>query len=161
MFFRMDASMLIKTKSSTAKCNDEMYMSYLLSEPQYTSCVRLSTIMQTISHDSINRFLERERYEPQDLFDEEKLRAGMLRALEKRPVALGDIDNAVLRILHRARTSGEREITTAQIGEWVMEELHQLDQVAYVRFASVYRSFQDIREFRDEVSRLEENQTRE
>jgi Transposase DDE domain len=72
MFFRTDASMLIKTKPSTAKCNDEMYMSYLLSEPQYTSCIRLSTIMQTISHDSINRFLERERFEPKDLFDEEK-----------------------------------------------------------------------------------------
>lgn len=72
MFFRMDASMLIKTKPSTAKCNDEIYMSYLLSEPQYTSCRRLSAIMQNISHDSINRFLERERFEPKDLFEEEK-----------------------------------------------------------------------------------------
>lgn len=72
MVFRMDASMLIKTKSSTAKCDHEIYMSYLLSESQYTSCVRLSTIMKTISHDSINRFLERERFEPKDLFDEEK-----------------------------------------------------------------------------------------
>jgi Transposase DDE domain len=68
----MDARMLIKTKPSTAKCNDEIYMSYLLSEPQYTSCTRLSIIMQNISHDSINRFLERERFEPKDLFDEEK-----------------------------------------------------------------------------------------
>lgn len=64
--------MLVKIKPSTAKCNDEMYISYLLSDPQYTSCVRLSTIMKTISHDSINRFLERERFEPVDLFSEEK-----------------------------------------------------------------------------------------
>ena len=68
----MDASMLIKTKPSTAKCDEEIYMSYLLSDSQYTSCVRLSTIMGTISHDSINRFLERERFEPIDLFEEEK-----------------------------------------------------------------------------------------
>ena len=68
----MDASMLIKTKPSTAKCHDEIYRSYLLSEPQYTSYTRLSSIMQNISHDSINRFLERERFEPKDLFDEEK-----------------------------------------------------------------------------------------
>ncbi len=72
MFFRMDAIMLIKTKPSTAKCDEEMYISYLLSDPQYTSCVRLSSILETVSHDSINRFLERERFEPKDLFDEEK-----------------------------------------------------------------------------------------
>lgn len=93
-----------------------------------------------------------------DIFREEKLRAGMLRALEKRPVATSAIEDAIARILHRSRTIGEREISTAQIGEWVMEELKHLDQVAYVRFASVYRSFQDIREFRDEVSRLENTQ---
>ena len=51
----------------------------------------------------------------------------------------------------------EREVTSAQIGEWVMDELKHLDKVAYVRFASVYRSFQDINEFRDEVTRLEEH----
>ncbi len=64
--------MLLKTKPSTACCNDEIYVSYLLSEPIYTSCTRFSEIMGTISHDSVNRFLERERYEPKDLFDEEK-----------------------------------------------------------------------------------------
>lgn len=93
-----------------------------------------------------------------DVFHEEKLRAGILRALEKRPVPTGEIENAIARILHQACTNGEREISAEQIGEWVMEELRHLDQVAYVRFASVYRSFQDIREFRDEVSRLEKNQ---
>ncbi len=92
-------------------------------------------------------------------FNEEKLRAGIARALEKRPVSTQQIENAVNRIIHRARASGEREIPSLQIGEWVMEELHNLDQVAYVRFASVYRSFQDIQEFREEVSRLENNKT--
>ena len=64
--------MRVKTKSSTAHCNEELYISYLLSDPQYTSCTRLAQIMGTISHDSINRFLERERFDPKDLFDEER-----------------------------------------------------------------------------------------
>jgi len=88
-------------------------------------------------------------------FDEEKLRAGMLRALEKRPVSLEKIEAAISHILHNARTYNGSELPSAQIGEWVMEELRNLDQVAYVRFASVYRSFQDIKEFRDEIRRLE------
>jgi transcriptional repressor NrdR len=87
-------------------------------------------------------------------FSEDKLRAGMLRALEKRPVSIDQIETAMARIIRKAMTSGEREVPTSQVGEWVMEELHQLDQVAYVRFASVYRSFQDIDEFRKEISRL-------
>lgn len=87
-------------------------------------------------------------------FSEEKLRAGMLRALEKRPVSVEKIENAIVHIIRKAMTSGEREIPSSQIGEWVMEELYQLDQVAYVRFASVYRSFQDITEFQREISRL-------
>lgn len=87
-------------------------------------------------------------------FSEEKLRAGMLRALEKRPVSVEQVETAIARIFRKALTRGEREIASSQIGEWVMEELHQLDQVAYVRFASVYRCFQDIDEFRKEISRL-------
>lgn len=87
-------------------------------------------------------------------FSEEKLRAGILRALEKRPVSTEQIENAIARIIRLAMTSGEREISSSKIGEWVMEELQQLDQVAYVRFASVYRSFEDIDEFRKEISRL-------
>lgn len=69
---KKDLAVLHKTKPSTAKCNAEIYVSYLLSEHQYTSCTRLSSIMTSMSHDSINRFLERERFEPKDLFDEEK-----------------------------------------------------------------------------------------
>lgn len=88
-------------------------------------------------------------------FDDAKLRAGLMRALEKRPVSMEDLEAAVTRITHRLRATGEREIPSREIGELVMEELRQLDTVAYVRFASVYRSFQDISEFREEVERLE------
>lgn len=63
--------MLVKSKPSTARCNDELYTSYLLSDPKYTSCTRLANVMGTLSHDSVNRFLERERFEPKDLFEEE------------------------------------------------------------------------------------------
>jgi transcriptional repressor NrdR len=87
-------------------------------------------------------------------FSEEKLRGGMLRALEKRPVSAEQIETAITRIKRHAITAGDREIPSSQVGEWVMEELHMLDQVAYVRFASVYRCFQDIEEFRREISRL-------
>lgn len=92
-----------------------------------------------------------------DDFNKDKLRAGILRALEKRPVSLEEIENAISQIIHQAHAALEREITSQQVGEWVMEKLRGLDQVAYVRFASVYRSFQDIQEFRDEISRLENN----
>lgn len=92
-----------------------------------------------------------DRREP---FDEDKLRAGITRALEKRPVSAERIDAAVGKITHRLRTAGEREVPARQVGEMVMEELRLMDAVAYVRFASVYRSFQDVEEFREEVERL-------
>ncbi len=88
-------------------------------------------------------------------FDEDKLRAGMMRALEKRPVSMEELEAAITRISHRLRATGEREVPARQIGELVMEELRELDDVAHVRFASVYRSFQDISDFRAEVERLE------
>ncbi len=88
-------------------------------------------------------------------FDEDKLRAGMLRALEKRPVATEQVEAAVERVKRRLRETGEREVSSRDIGEWVMEELRGLDQVAYVRFASVYRSFQDVNAFREEIERLQ------
>lgn len=87
-------------------------------------------------------------------FDEQKLRAGMFRALEKRPVAIEQIDAVINRLIKRLRDSGEREIAARELGEWVMEELRSLDAIAYVRFASVYRSFQDVDAFRDEIQRL-------
>lgn len=90
-------------------------------------------------------------------FDEEKLRSGMMKALEKRPVSMEQIESAINRIKHRLQTTGEREIHATLIGEMVMDELRALDQVAYVRFASVYRSFQDVNAFREEIRRLESN----
>lgn len=80
-------------------------------------------------------------------FDVAKLRASMALALQKRPVSANAVDAAILRIQERLITSGKREVASDFIGELVMAELRQLDQVAYVRFASVYRSFEDIREF--------------
>lgn len=88
-------------------------------------------------------------------FNEEKLRTGMLRALEKRPVNTERIEDAIQHIQRLLRASGEREIRTERLGEWVMDELRNLDQVAYVRFASVYRSFQDVNAFREEIERLQ------
>ena len=87
-------------------------------------------------------------------FDEDKLRGGLDRALEKRPVPLEDLERIVSRILRDLRATGERELSSNAIGEAVMAELKNVDQVAYVRFASVYRDFQDIRAFQDEIARL-------
>lgn len=87
-------------------------------------------------------------------FDEDKLRSGIWRALEKRPVQTEDVEAAMNRILKHIRATGEREIPAKQVGSWVMEELRDLDQVAYVRFASVYRSFQDVSAFQDEIDKL-------
>jgi len=94
-------------------------------------------------------------------FSEDKLRAGMLRALERRPVSADKIETAISRIKHALVASGEREIRSIRIGEKVMDTLRELDQVAYVRFASVYRSFQDVNEFREEIERLEREPTPE
>jgi len=87
-------------------------------------------------------------------YDEAKLRSGMEKALEKRPVAREAIDEALSRITHKVRIIGDREVPSRVIGEFVMEELRQLDEVAYVRFASVYRHFQDVEAFHEEIQRL-------
>lgn len=87
-------------------------------------------------------------------FDEKKLRAGILRALEKRPVKSEAVEESIGRVIHQLQTVGEREVTGQLVGDMIMEELHGLDEVAYVRFASVYRSFQDIIEFQEEIQRL-------
>ncbi|MBQ62866.1 MAG: transcriptional regulator NrdR [Gammaproteobacteria bacterium] len=88
-------------------------------------------------------------------FDEDKLRSGLARALEKRPVTLEVVESAIDRIKHELRATGEREVKTREVGEIVMEELRDLDEVAYVRFASVYRSFQDVKEFGEEIERMD------
>jgi transcriptional repressor NrdR len=87
-------------------------------------------------------------------FDEVKVRAGMMRALEKRPVSSDLVEDALTRIKHKIMSEGVRELAASQVGEWVMQELKNLDQVAYVRYASVYRSFQDVQAFQTEILRL-------
>jgi len=88
-------------------------------------------------------------------FDELKLRAGVVKALEKRPISMEQIEAMLRRMMHRLRTTGEREVSSKWVGEMVMEELRRIDKVAYVRFASVYRSFEDVNEFSEEIKRLE------
>jgi transcriptional repressor NrdR len=93
--------------------------------------------------------------ERRENFDERKLRTSFERALQKRPVASHDVDSAVREIVNDLRRSGEREVPARHIGELVMRELKKLDQVAYVRFASVYRRFEDVHAFREEIEKLE------
>ena len=88
-------------------------------------------------------------------FDVDKIRVGFQRALHKRPVPTGFVDAAINRIVQQVLSLGEREIPSRQIGEMVMRELHALDKVAYIRFASVYRSFSDVSDFRDALREVE------
>lgn len=93
-------------------------------------------------------------------FDEQKLRNGFHRALEKRPVSVEDIESSISSVKHFLQALGEREVKSLVIGEKVMELLRGIDTVAYVRFASVYRSFKDLSEFREEIDRLEQTPAR-
>lgn len=88
-------------------------------------------------------------------FDKEKIRVGFARALHKRPVPTEFVDAAIDRIVAQVLAQGEREIASRQIGEMVMQELYKLDKVAYIRFASVYRSFSDVSDFRDALREVE------
>ena len=88
-------------------------------------------------------------------FNEEKLRDGFQRALEKRPVSVEAVETELGQIKNKLRATGEREVDSRVVGELVMDALKRLDQVAYVRFASVYRSFEDLAEFRDAIASLE------
>jgi transcriptional repressor NrdR len=87
-------------------------------------------------------------------FDEEKLHSGLIKALEKRPVSIEKVDEAISRIKNKLRSTGEREIQSRTVGEEVMHELRDLDEVAYVRFASVYKSFKSLDEFTREINEL-------
>ncbi|WP_191602109.1 transcriptional regulator NrdR [Marinomonas algicola] len=91
-------------------------------------------------------------------FDEDKMRNGILKSIEKRPVSVEEIETSISRIKEKMQATGERELPSMWLGEAVMDELKSLDQVAYVRFASVYRSFKDISEFKDEIERLEKSE---
>lgn len=87
-------------------------------------------------------------------FKEEKIRHGLRLALEKRPVESEKVEEIIAQIKGNLRASGEREVPAREIGEWIMASLRKLDQVAYVRFASVYRDFQDVDEFKEEIDKL-------
>lgn len=116
-----------------------------------SSCLERFTTYETIEL-SLPRLIKRDGSRVQ--FREDKLRAGIIRSLEKRTVPTEQVDAAVHRIMCQARAAGENEIETRTVGEWVMVELKAIDEVAYVRFASVYRRFQDVNEFREEIARL-------
>jgi transcriptional repressor NrdR len=88
-------------------------------------------------------------------FDEEKLRGGMLRAVEKRPVSMDQLEQALSKIKSTLRATGEREINSEMIGNLMMEQLMHLDKVAYIRFASVYRAFEDVSQFGEAIAKLE------
>ncbi len=90
-----------------------------------------------------------------EAFDERKLRTGIERALQKRPVSSDAVDAVVREVVRSLRAINEREVPARHLGEWVMRELKGIDQVAYVRFASVYRRFDDMYDFRAEIERLE------
>lgn len=94
-----------------------------------------------------------------ELFSIDNLRSGMLRSLEKRPVGADALEDAIVRIMQKVRGCGEREIESRLVGEWVMEQLFLLDRVAYVRFASVYKRFEDVSEFAKTVGQLQDNNT--
>lgn len=87
-------------------------------------------------------------------FNEDKMRNGLLRALEKRPVSTEEMELSINKLKSQLRATGEREVSSEMLGTIIMEQLKSLDKVAYIRFASVYRSFEDIKEFGEEIARL-------
>lgn len=118
-------------------------------ERRFTTYERADLMMPTVVKRSGSRMS----------FDEDRLRASMDLALRKRSVAAQDVDAAVARITEGLLVCGDREITTERIGDLVMEQLKKLDQVAYVRFASVYKSFNDIREFVEAINAMQDDVT--
>ncbi len=122
-------------------------------------CLSCSERFTTYESAELNMPLLIKRDGRRSTFVESKLRQGLLKALEKRPVSVERVDEAVRRIIHRLRACGEREVASEQLGKWVMDELLEMDQVAYVRFASVYYSFQDLEAFKQEIQRLANEET--
>jgi len=116
-------------------------------------CTERFTTYETIEL-SIPRLIKKDGRYVQ--FEKEKLRSGILRALEKRPISLDKIDEVINKILSKLRGSTEREITTKLLGEWVMVELKSLDEVAYLRFASVYGCFSTVDQFKEVIENLQQ-----
>ncbi|MGI5877693.1 MAG: transcriptional regulator NrdR [Christensenellales bacterium] len=115
------------------------------------NCGKRFTTYEKIENPMILVIKKDGRREP---FNTEKIRAGLIKACEKRPVTAQDIDEIVSQVEKEVLNTLEQEVTSHQIGEMIMEKLKNLDQVAYVRFASVYRQFRDINTFRDELNKL-------
>jgi transcriptional repressor NrdR len=123
----------------------------LICKERFTTFEKAEMVMpQIVKHDG-----------RREVFLEEKLKLGFERSLEKRPIKSDVIDSAINRIKHQIRSSGEREIQSRDLGEMAMNELRDIDQVAYVRYASVYRSFEDVRAFKEEIDRLEKTPSAE
>jgi transcriptional repressor NrdR len=94
-------------------------------------------------------------------YNQDKLRSGIMRSLEKRPVPIEEIESLISKVESQLRAIGEREVQTELMGQLIMSQLLLLDKVAYVRFASVYRSFKDIREFGEEIARLGDDESKQ
>lgn len=140
--------------SEETKVTDSRFVTENNSVRRRRSCLHCEerfTTYETIEL-SMPRVVKRD--ETRIPFDEHKLRSGMLLALQKRPVSMDQIESSIAHLIKQIRSSGEKEVTTTQIGEWVMDELKKLDHVAYVRFASVYRRFKDLDEFKKEIEGL-------
>ena len=115
-------------------------------------CGKRFTTYETIEKPTV---LVIKKDQSRELFDENKVRSGILAACHKRPVSAADIDAIVARVSQAVYNSMQEEVTTRRIGEMIMEELRQLDEVAYIRFASVYRQFTDLSTFLAEMTRLQ------
>ena len=116
-------------------------------------CGKRFTTYETIEKPTV---LVIKKDQSRELFDEHKVRSGILAACHKRPVSAADIDALVAKVSQAVYNSMQEEVTTRKIGEMIMEELRQLDEVAYIRFASVYRQFADLSTFLAEMTRLQE-----
>ena len=117
-------------------------------------CEKCGARFTTFEKAALQMPLIEKRNGPPEPYDEQKLRSGLARALYKRPVTPEQIDHLIENVERKLRTTSERQIKSHRVGELVMQELRDLDQVAYVRFASIYHQFKDATEFRDEVDRL-------
>lgn len=117
-------------------------------------CIQCGRRFTTYEKIEVQQLLVIKKDNSRELFDAQKLRSGIIAACHKRPVSASDIENIVNSVEQLAYNNLQEEITTKQIGEHVMEELRKLDQVAYIRFASVYRSFTDIPTFMEELKNL-------
>lgn len=117
-------------------------------------CVNCGRRFTTYEKVEMPQLLVIKKDNTRELFDAQKIRNGIIQACHKRPVTAADIERIVGAVEQMAFNSLQEEITTKQIGEMVMQSLRQLDEVAYVRFASVYRQFRDIQSFRDELNKL-------